>query len=188
MYKGIAWIKKPIFREILITIAIAVVIFLGLQATVQNYVIWESCMEPNFYEGQRVLVNKVVYNFHEPERGDVIILQPPPPYDPKATPFIKRIIALPGDTIEVKDGEVYINSVKLYEPYIKEPPKYTLKRELGENEYFVLGDNRNNANDSHTGWTLPRENIIGKAWLTIWPLSKLGLVSNDYQLLAQTEQ
>lgn len=177
---------KPIYRDILITIAIAIVIFFAIQATIQNYVIWENCMEPNFYDGQRVLVNKIVYKFHEPERGDVIILHPPPPYDPDATPFIKRIIGLPGETVEVKDGEVYINGIKLDEPYIKEPPKYTLKREIEENHYFVLGDNRNNANDSHTGWTVPRENIIGKAWLTIWPLDKLGLVAT-YSFQMQPE-
>ena len=133
-------------------------------------------MEPNFYDGQRVLVNKIVYNFHEPERGDVIILHPPPPYDPDATPFIKRIIGLPGETIEVKDGEVYINGSKLYEPYIEAAPDYAIKREIPANEYFVLGDNRNNSNDSHGGWTVPRQNIIGKVWLSIWPPGKWGLV------------
>lgn len=167
---------KAFFRDTLVTIIIGVVIYFGLQATVQKYVIFDSCMEPNFYEGQQIFVNKVVYKFHEPQRGDVIILHPPLPYESKATPFIKRIIALPSETIEVKDGEVYINGSKLYEPYIKEPPDYTLKRTLAENEYFVLGDNRNNANDSHDGWTLPRQNIVGKVWLTVWPLNKLGLV------------
>jgi len=177
---------KPIVRDILITLAAALVIFFGLQATVQNYVIWENCMEPNFYDGQRILVNKIVYNFHEPERGDVIILQPPPPYDPDATPFIKRIIGLPGETIKILDGEVYINEVKLDEPYIKEPPNYAMKYDITENHYFVLGDNRNHANDSHTGWTVPSENIIGKAWVTIWPLDKLGLVAT-YSFQLSTE-
>jgi signal peptidase I len=165
-------------RDIAITAIIAVMIFLGLQFTVQSYIITQNCMEPNFHEGQRLLVNKVVYKFHEPERGDVIILKPPQPYNSEAIPFIKRIIALPGETVEVKNGEVYINGVKLSEPYIKEPPNYTLKRELNNNEYFVLGDNRNNANDSHTGWTLPRENIVGKAWLSTWPPSEWGLAAN----------
>ena len=172
---------RALLRDTIITIILAVVIFFGLQATVQNYIIWENCMEPNFYEGQRVLVNKVIYRFHEPDRGDVIILQPPLPYDPNATPFIKRIIALPGETVEVKNGNVYVNGSRLYEPYIKEPPNYTLIHELAENEYCVLGDNRNNANDSHTGWTLPRQNIVGKAWLSIWPIHRLGLVTNYLQ-------
>ncbi len=144
-------------------------------------------MEPSLQNGQQLLVNKVVYYFHEPERGDVIILHPPPPYNPEATPFIKRIIALPGDTIEVKNGAVYVNGSKLVEPYIKEPPTYNFQqKKIPENEYFVLGDNRNNANDSHNGWTVPRQNIIGKAWLSIWPPGEWGFVPN-YSLNEQLE-
>lgn len=176
---------KPVVREILITFLIAVVIFLGLQATIQNYEIHEGCMEPNFYEGQRVLVNKIVYKFHKPERGDVIILNPPDRYNTDGIPFIKRIIALPGETIVVENGEVYIDGIKLHEPYIKEAPRYTVDYKLGDNEYFVLGDNRNNANDSHEGWTVPREDIIGKAWLTIWPMNKIGLVTGNYEFLVK---
>jgi signal peptidase I len=136
-------------------------------------------MEPGLQDGQQLLINKVVYHFHEPERGDIIILHPPPPYNPEVTPFIKRIIALPGDTIEVKNGAVYVNGFILDEPYIKEPPTYNFpQRKIPQDEYFVLGDNRNNASDSHNGWTVPRQNIIGKAWISIWPLSKWGLVEN----------
>jgi len=131
-------------------------------------------MEPEFQEGERLLVNKVVYHFHEPERGDVIILHPP--LNPEAV-YIKRLIALPGDTVEVKTGAVYVNGSKLDEPYIKEPPTYTFhQKKIPENEYFVLADNRNNANDSHKGWTVPRQNIIGKAWLSFWPPGEWGLV------------
>ncbi len=169
---------RAFLRDTLTTLIIAVVIVVGLHAMVQNYIIHESSMEPNFYDGQRILVNKFIYKFHEPERGDVIILQPPAPYDPNGTPFIKRIIALPGETIEVKNGEVYINGSKLYEPYVKEPANYTLRSETVKDGYFVLGDNRVISNDSHTGWILPRQNIIGKAWLSIWPPDKLGLAAN----------
>ncbi len=136
-------------------------------------------MEPSLQDRQQLLINKVVYYFHEPERGDIIILHPPPPYSPKATPFIKRIIALPGDTIEVKNRAVYVNSSKLDEPYIKEPPAYNFQqKKIPENEYFVLGDNRNNTNDSHNGWTVPRQNIIGKAWVSIWPPGEWSLILN----------
>jgi len=144
-------------------------------------------MEPGLQDGQQILINKVVYYFHEPERGDIIILHPPPPYSPDETPFIKRIIALPGDTVEVEDGAVYVNGLKLDEPYIKEPPVYTFRqKKIPEGEYFVLGDNRNYASDSHTGWTVPRQNIIGKAWLSIWPLNEWGFVPN-YPLNEQIE-
>ena len=136
-------------------------------------------MEPNIQEGQRVLVIKVAYILHEPERGDVIVLKPPSASSSKVTPFIKRIIALPGDTIEIKKGSVYVNDLQIYEPYIKEQPSYTVHRyEIPEDNYFVLGDNRNNANDSHTGWTLPRQNIIGKAWLSVWPPDKWWLIAH----------
>ena len=166
-------------REISITLILALVIFLGLQFVVQDYNIRQYSMQPTFQEGQRVLVSKVAYSFHEPERGDVIILRPPPPYSPKTTPFIKRIIGLPGDTIEIKLGSVYVNGSPLDEPYIKESPKYTFPQyEIPENNYFVLGDNRNKANDSHAGWTVPHQNIIGKAWFSIWPPDKWGLVAH----------
>ncbi len=170
---------KAFFREVLSILIIAVLIFFGLQLIVQDYVIKEYCMEPGLQEGQRVYVLKLAYKLHEPERGDVIVLHPPPPYSPEATPFIKRIIALPGDTIEIKMGSVYINGVQLDEPYIKEPPNYTFPRyKVPEDNYFVLGDNRNIANDSHNWGTLPRQNIIGKAWLSIWPPDRWGLVTH----------
>jgi signal peptidase I len=179
---------RTFLREILLTVILALAIFLLIHATIQSFVIVEHCMEPNFQEGERLLVNKLAYHFSEPERGDVIILHPPS--DPKAI-YIKRIIGLPGDTVEVKEGAVYINGIKLDEPYIKEPPAYTFhKKIIPENEYFVLGDNRNNANDSHTGWTMPRQNIIGKAWLAFWPPEKLGFVHHyplDKQLPGSAE-
>lgn len=166
---------KKVFLEILITLMVALVIFFLLQATLQSFVVVEHCMEPNLHEGERILVNKVVYNFHQPERGDVIILHPP--FNPELV-YIKRIIALPGDWVEVKNGVVYVNDSPLDETdYIKEPPTYTYEREkIPEDEYFVLGDNRNNANDSHKGWTVSSEDIVGKAWIIFWPPSEWGLV------------
>ncbi len=170
---------RAFFRDILLIVVSAVVISLLMQTTVQKSSVIGYSMEPGLQDEQQLLVNKVVYYFHEPERGDVIILHPPPPYSPKATPFIKRIIALPGDTVEVKNGAVYVNGSELDEPYIKEPPSYNFQqKKIPENEYFVLGDNRNNASDSHNGWTVPRQNIIGKAWLSIWPPGEWGLILN----------
>jgi signal peptidase I len=170
---------KAFFREVLITIILALIVFLVAQATIQTYVVVMTSMEPSFHEGQRLVVNKAAYFFGEPERGDVIIFKAP---NGKADDFIKRIIALPGDTVEVKGRAVYINGTKLDEPYVKSPPNYTLaEKEVPENNYFVLGDNRNNSNDSHHGWLLPRENIIGKAWLSTWPPSYWGIVP-DYAL------
>ena len=178
---------RAFLREVLVIVIVAIVIFFLLQATIQKSSVVGHSMEPSLQNGQQLLINKVVYYFFEPERGDVIILHPPSPYSPKTTPFIKRIIALPGDTVEIKNGAVYVNGLKLDEPYIKDLPAYTFQREIiPENEYFVLGDNRNNANDSHNGWMVPRQNIIGKAWLSIWPPDVWGLVPN-YSLNEQLE-
>ena len=169
---------RTFFREILLTLILALAIFLLLQAALQSFIIVEHCMEPEFQEDERLLVNKVVYYFHEPERGDVIIFYPP--LNPE-TVYIKRIIALPGESVEIKEGKVYIykngNVIELNEPHYIDPPRYTYnKATVPENEYFVLGDNRNNANDSHKGWTVPRQDIIGKAWLSFWPAKEWGLV------------
>ena len=166
---------RAFVREILLTLVLAVVIFILLQTTIQSFIVIGSSMQPNFWEGQRLVVSKVVYKFHEPERGDVIVLRrPDSPPD-----YIKRIVALPGETVEVQDGTVYINGRELDEPYIKESPRYTYQeRTVPEGEYFVLGDNRNNSNDSHNGWTVPGDDIIGKAWLSIWPPGEWGVVDN----------
>ncbi len=169
-------------REILGTLILALVIFILLQATVQSFIVVGSSMKPSLYDGQRLLVNKAVYTFHEPEWGDMVVFRSP---NNQQTDFIKRIIALPGDTVEIKMGIVYVNGSPLDEPYINNQPKYTLSvTKIPQNNYFVLGDNRNNSNDSHNGWTVPRQNIIGKSWLSIWPPNQWGLVTN-YSLQEQ---
>lgn len=169
---------KPVIRELLITLLLAVLIFLGLRAVIDSREIPSSSMEPTLQIGQRLIVEKVTYHFHDPEMGDIIVFHPPnQPRD--ATPFIKRIIGLPGDRVEVKDDGVYVNGQKLDEPYIKEPAAYTMPEvTVPDNEYFVLGDNRNVSADSHIGYTVPRDNIIGRAWLSIWPPSQWGLIDN----------
>jgi signal peptidase I len=96
--------------------------------------------------------------------------------------YIKRVIALPGDTVEIKSGVVYVNDEPLEEDYIISRPRYTMeKTEVAPGQYFVLGDNRANSNDSHTGWLVPRENIVGKAWFYLWPPPTWGLVP-EYDL------
>ncbi len=174
---------KNFFRDTLLIVIVAAIIFVVKQVALPTTIIRFSSMEPNLEEGQRIIVNKVVYFFHEPERGDVIIFTPP---FESEEPFIKRVIGLPGETVEIKDGTVYIykdgNTLPLDEPYIKQPPAYTLHQfKIPENNYFVLGDNRNNSSDSHTSWTVKREDIIAKAWLSIWPWDRWGLIANPLQ-------
>lgn len=154
-------------REIGITILIALAIFTLFRLTLQGYTVQYSCMLPNIEDGEWIMVSKASYFFSHPQRGDVIIFHP---HNGSRFPYIKRVIAVPGDTVEVKDKEVFINGIPLEEEYIMEPPHYTmLAKTIPEDEYFVLGDNRNNSNDSHAGWTVPRENITGKAWFVYWP-------------------
>jgi signal peptidase I len=163
----------------LITLLIAVVIFIGLQLSIKSFEVFNVSMQPTFYEGDLIIVNKLAYQFGgNPRLGDEIVLYAPgngpkPAFDPFFTQhpncFIKRVIGVPGDIVEVKNGAVYINNHPLDESYIKEKPKYTMpEREIPEGQYFVLGDNRNSSNDSHTGWLVPRDDIIGRVWFRYW--------------------
>lgn len=161
-------------RDIVTTFLVAVVVFFALQVTIQVSIINGSSMEPDLHNGERLIINKVAYHFEKPARGDVIVFHPP--QSPSSTPFIKRIIGLPSDTVEIKNGQVIVNGEVLAEPYIKEAPEYYMKKlTVPDNSYFVLGDNRNLSNDSHGGWTVTRGEIVGKAWVSIWPPSLWGL-------------
>jgi len=129
------------------------------------------------------MVSKATYFFHEPQRGDIIVLRSPQ----NNSDLIKRIIALPGDTVEIRDNTVFINGTPLVEPYTLEPPNYIVPpQEIPTGNYFVLGDNRNNSSDSHRGWTAPRKNIVGKAWITYWPPYRWDTIEH-YKLNANTQ-
>ncbi len=167
---------KAILREVIITLALAVGIFVVVQSAVQTFVVVYSSMEPTFQQGQRLLVNKAAYFFGTPARGDVILFNAP---GTRHGVFIKRVIGLPGDTVEVRAGAVYVDGQKLSEPYIKEPPAYVLSlQNIPADNFFVLGDNRNISDDSHAGYLVPFQNIIGKAWISTWPPGKWGIVLN----------
>ncbi|MGE5544829.1 MAG: signal peptidase I [Bacillota bacterium] len=129
-------------------------------------------MIPTIQVGDRVMVNKFIYHFKEPERGDIVVFEPPAIINQKDD-YIKRIIGLPGDTIEVKDGKVWVNGEALNEPYIAETPNYEYGPvKVPEHALFVMGDNRNMSYDSHlwNGW-LTEDHIKGKAFLIYWPLN-----------------
>jgi signal peptidase I len=176
---------KKVLREIIITLLLAIVIVVITQATVQSSVVIGSSMEPNLHNGQRLLINKVVYFFHAPERGDVIVFTPPDSIGSE-NDYIKRIIGLPGEMVELKDGIVYIHQEDGTILTLDEEEFITFPSTgffLGEivlaDAYFVLGDNRNNSNDSRGGWQVSLESIVGKAWISIWPMPEWGVVS-DY--------
>ena len=168
-------------RDIIITIFAAVAIFLVLQATIGSFKVYGLSMMPSIKHGDFIMVNKAVYYFQNPQRGEVIVFHSPRTPN---TDLVKRVIGLPGDTIEVKNGKVYVNNTPLVEPYILEAPNYRYPLErVPSDQYFVLGDNRNNSADSHTGWFLPRQNIVGKAWVSYWPPPNW-MVIRHYPLLA----
>ncbi|MDQ7030009.1 MAG: signal peptidase I [Ardenticatenia bacterium] len=156
-----------IVREIIETIVLTVVIFLLIRIPTQTFRIEGFSMEPSFIPGQYLIVNKAVYWFREPSRGEVVVFRfsDNPPQD-----YIKRIIGLPGETVEVQNGQVYINGQPLEEPWPLKPGFYSdAPITLGPNEYYVLGDNRGNSSDSHAWGPLDGDRIIGKAWIAYWP-------------------
>lgn len=173
---------KSLLLEFAGILALAVAIFLLVQAFATKAIVDGSSMEPNLSHGQKILVNKVSYLFSGPDRGDIIIFDPPVFSE---NDYIKRVIGLPGEFVEIKNGTVYIhqadgNIMTLDESaYIADSPNYTYTSEvIPENNYFVLGDNRNNSGDSHYGWFVSRADIVGKAWFSYSPLSDFGFVLN----------
>ena len=140
-------------------------------------------MVPTLAVGDRLVVEKVSYRLHSPSAGDIIVFHPPEllrqvfGYDTDQA-FIKRIIGTPGDRIRIENGNVYVNDTPLQESYIAEAPNYLLKPvEVPEHTYFVMGDNRNNSNDSHVWGFLPEQNIIGRAIFCFWPFDREGWIS-----------
>jgi len=175
---------KSFLRELLITFGLALAIYLVLQTSIQSSIVSNISMEPGLIAGDRLIVIKPIYSFASPERGDVIIIHPP--IEPQKE-YVKRLIGLPGDTVQISGGRVFINATALEEPYLKETPDYQYGPfTVPQNNYFVLGDNRNYSYDSHTGWTVTGDKIIGKAWVRIWPASKFGS-AGSYPLNEQLE-
>jgi len=172
---------KALLRDTLMIVVLAAVIVIGLQYTVQRYAVDGPSMLDSFHDKQQLMVNKMVYYIHEPERGDVVIFQIPKLGEEG---YIKRIIGLPGESVEIKEGTVYIHKeggtvFPLDEPYVTDPARISYEgKVIPENEYFVMGDNRNNSSDSRSGWTLPRDKIIGKVWISLWPFDSFGLVTS----------
>ena len=172
------------FKENGITVAIALTLALIIRVFIAEprYIPSES-MFPTLETGDRLVVEKVGYKFHSPDKGDIIVFQPPEMlriignFD-KSQAFIKRAIAKSGETVAVKNGVVYVNDVPLEESYIAAPPEYELiPVTVPEGQLFVMGDNRNNSNDSHIWGFLPAENVIGHAVFRFWPLERIGTVS-----------
>jgi len=159
-------------RDIVETLVLAVVIFVLVNTLTSRYEVQSISMEPTLHEGQYLIVSKVAYRWGEPERGDIVVLDPPE--QRSAVPYIKRVVGLPGEHVVIRDGRVWIDDVALNEPYVSGPTLYQDDVTLGTDEYLVLGDNRNNSSDSHVWGSLPAGNIVGKTIFRYWPLEKWG--------------
>ena len=168
--------KQPtslLIREIAETLLLTLFIFWIVNTATGRFRIEGHSMLPTLQEGEYVIINKLSYYLEDPERGDIIVLNFP---NDRSRDFIKRVIGIPGDYIEVDNGQVMINGTILDEPYINAQPNYSGTWQVPEDQYFVLGDNRNNSSDSHNWSFLPQEDIVGKAWLIYWGPENWGLV------------
>ena len=175
------WWQKWSESITILVVALGLAFFLRTFVAEPRY-IPSGSMLPTLEIGDRLIVEKLSYYTHPPQRGDIIVFAPPPQLQAQGfeveQAFIKRVIGLPGDTIEIKNGRVFVDRQPLLEAYINEPPNYLMSpMVVPPAQLFVMGDNRNNSNDSHVWGFLPNENIIGHACFRFWPLERLGGMS-----------
>jgi signal peptidase I len=167
---AISWL-----RDLFLSVVIAIIVILFLYQPVR---VEGTSMQPTLENEERIFINKFVYRFGLADigRGDMIVFWFP--RDPSKS-YIKRVIGVPGDTVEVRDGTVFVNSRPLAESYVAEENRDHVSKELQRlksDEYFVLGDRRNSSNDSRAWGTVPRSYIYGKAVFAYWPLDRLGVL------------
>jgi len=161
--------RSHLAREIIETLALTLIIFLVIHFTVQNYQVEGSSMEGSLTNNEYVLVNKLAYLFHAPERGDVIVFHFP---QDTTKDLIKRVIGLPGDVVTVTASTVQVDGVLLHEPYVKTPYNPISQQwTVPANDYFVMGDNRQVSYDSRDWGFVPKSYIIGKAVMVYWPIT-----------------
>jgi len=170
-------------QELLKFAAIAILIVIPIRLFIaQPFIVNGSSMVPTFTDGDYLIIDEISYRFNDPGRGEVIVFRFP--NDPSKF-FIKRIIGLPGETVEIRGGNVFItntefpNGEQLYEPYVFHPSENQIKVKLGDNEYFVMGDNRAQSSDSRVWGPLPRHFLVGQAFLRLLPLMSLGYLPGD---------
>ena len=175
-------IAGEILSFLLYVVVVVGITFLIIHYVGQRTYVSGSSMENTLSDGDNLIVDKITYRFSDPKRYDIIVF--PYQYE-ENTYFIKRIIGLPGETVQIVDGIIYIDGEALQESYGREVMKNSgLAADpvtLGEDEYFVLGDNRNASTDSRdpSVGKIPRDRIIGRAWVRIWPLSKIGILRHQ---------
>jgi signal peptidase I len=159
-------------REVVEVLLLTFLIFWLVNSLVGRYRIDGNSMNPTLFNGEYLIINNFVYDLDEPQHGDVIVFKHPR----NELNLIKRVIGLPGDMVEITNGQVSVNGVALDEPYIEAPPSYNNSWVVPDDQLFVLGDNRNNSSDSHSWGFLPKDLVLGKALFVYWPPNHWGKV------------
>lgn len=177
--------KRPGFLRFIIdvleTLILSVILFAAINTVSARIRVDGSSMEPTLHSGEFVIVNKLSYKFSEAIIGDVIVFHFP--RDPEQE-YIKRVIGLPGDRVEIQDGNVYVNDRPIEENYIAADPAYEAIWEVPEDSLFVLGDNRNNSSDSHNWGPVPLDFVVGKAVFVYWPPTEWGFIDHPSVAIA----
>lgn len=166
---------RSFLREFLETLLLAMVLFLVVEALSARVRVEGFSMLPTLQNGELVLVSKISYRFSPIQRGDIIVFRHP--LYPNQE-LIKRVIGLPGDTIQIQNERLILNGMAIQEPYITAPPRYNGEWQVPPQHLFVLGDNRNDSSDSHSWGLLPIDHVVGKAILVYWPLSQIRLLEH----------
>ncbi len=183
--KGLNRVMREMISTLLYLLIVLCITYVVIHYVGQRTEVWGASMESTLNDGDNLIVDKITYRFRDPQRFDIIVF--PFQYE-ENTYYIKRIIGLPGETVQIGlDGTIYIDGEALEENYGREvikPENVGIAIEpvvLEEDEYFVMGDNRNNSSDSRTEvvGNIHRDDIIGRAWMRIWPLSEIGILKHQ---------
>lgn len=175
---------RRLIIDIVETLLLALVFYFAIDAVSARVRVKNVSMQPTLYEGEFLLVNKLAYKFSPPRIGDIVVFHAPP--EP-GEDFIKRIIGTPGDSVAIKEGKVFVNGIRLDEPYIADVPRYTGEWTVPEEQIFVLGDNRNQSSDSHVWGFVTMDGVVGKAILVYYPFDKIALLDHpDIVMASQT--
>jgi signal peptidase I len=179
---------SSLLREVAEVVVLAIILYFGISFAVQAVHVEGLSMYATLDDNDYLIANKIDYRLHPPQRGDIIILRPP---TDNSKDFIKRVIALPGEKLLIRDSVVYINGRRLDEPYLPEawttlnnwPQTGSDGQVMRANEYFVMGDNRNRSQDSRIFGPIGRDRIDGRAWFRIWPLDHFGDIYSNVPAL-----